>query len=177
MQKISRERKDTMTRMVWIWLHIALAGTWLGSQVFLALILPVLRRQLDASTYADVLHAIGVRLRWLGWMSIAGLVITGILNLGHLGYTWADAFNGHLWTGAFGRILMHKLGLVALIIVIMAVHDIWLGPKFTRQGVSTADDPDRERLRKWAAWLGRITVILTLVVFYLAVTLVRGGHP
>ncbi len=165
-----------MTRLVWIWLHITLAGIWLGSQVFLALIIPILRRRLDGPVYADILHAIGVRLRWLGWISIAGLVITGVLNLGHLGYTWADAFNGHLWTGAFGRVLMHKLGLVVLIIALMAVHDLWLGPKFTRR-LQSADDPDTEPLRKWAAWLGRITVILTLLVFYFAVTLVRGGHP
>src|SRR3990172_3953525 len=65
------------------WLHMLATVVWLGGLATLALlVLPTMRRTLDANAFADWLRAINQRLDPIGWFSLALLTVTGLLQMG-----------------------------------------------------------------------------------------------
>lgn len=135
------------------WLHVVAAMMWIGGMLFIALVLmPATRRLEDAALRARLIHTIGLRFRTVGWIAIAVLVATGVGNL------WHDP--ALLATGR----LRVKLGLVALSIVLSAVHDFDVGP---RAGAPGADP----RLRVRASWLARLNVLVVLLIVLLGASL------
>ncbi len=62
--------------------HVLAAVLWLGSMFFLALVgAPVLRRVEPPATRAALFRELGIRYRTLGWITLAVLLVTGVLNL------------------------------------------------------------------------------------------------
>lgn len=158
-----------------VWVHIVSAAVWIGGMVFIILVvIPVLRGSDYREIYTGVLHRIGVRFRLLGWVSLLMLTVSGVFNLLYRGYGVSDLQSGRLFQGEFGKILLHKLVLVAFALVISAVHDFWVGPKAT--GFSLRDPSSREslRFRRIASWLGRLNFVIALLIVALGVMLVRG---
>ncbi len=156
-------------------LHILAACVWIGGMVFLAAaVLPLLRRPAYQALALPLIHALGLRFRWIGWAALATLVGTGITNLSYRGYGWDQVRTGTVWQGWFGYTLAVKLVLVALILVIGAAHDIVIGPLATRQETDNPDSPRIRRLRRRAAWVGRVMLLLSVIVVILGVMLVRG---
>jgi len=164
-----------------IWLHIVAAGVWIGSMVFLgAAVAPVVRRPGREEIAPRLLEEVGLRYRAVGWLSLALLVLTGILNLGFRGYGWDAFLDGSLWRGPFGHTLLVKLLLVALLVAITLWHDVGVGPKATALLRSPNPDPEahrreRERLRRLAAGIGWAMLFLSLAIALLGVLLARGG--
>ena len=76
-------------------LHVLAALIWLGGMFFLGLVgAPVLRGVEPASLRQKLFHDLGLRFRAIGWICIAILLATGVVNL---------AFRGWLrWDGVFG---------------------------------------------------------------------------
>jgi copper resistance protein D len=143
--------------------------------VFLALVVVPITRRLEPRRLAVSLIAqSGRRFRWVGWVCLAVLILTGILNLTYRGFGWGDVWSGNIFAGAFGRTLGVKLFLVATLLMISIVHDFWLGPRATAVGQAAPDTLEALRLRRWASWLGRLNLLLALAVIALAVVLVRG---
>jgi copper resistance protein D len=156
-------------------LHILAACVWVGGMIFLAIVvLPILRQPGYRSVAVPLIQAAGVRFRWVGWMALGMLVLTGVANLSFRGYGWTLVRDGSAWQGWFGHTLAVKLILVAAIVVISAVHDLVLGPRFTRLAGEEPDLPAARRLRRQAAWIGRIVLLLSIAVVVLGVILVRG---
>ena len=136
------------------WLHVVSAIVWIGGMLFLALVLvPVTRRE-DPALRARLFHAVGVRFRTVGWITLGLLVATGLGNL------W---LNPYLWS--LPRFQL-KLGLVAVALLLAVVHDFVLGPRASRPGA----DPS-VRLR--ASWMARINVVVVLVIVLLGLSLLR----
>jgi putative copper resistance protein D len=158
-----------------VWLHILAAATWLGGMLFLALVVvPSLRRPEYQSMAAPFVHRLGVRFRWLGWLCLGLLILSGTFNLIYRGYGWDDLWSGRLWQGPFGQALGIKLFLVAVILVLSAMHDFRIGPRATALWQANPASPEAKRWRRQASWIGRLNLILALVVVALAVILVRG---
>ncbi|MFQ5795545.1 MAG: hypothetical protein ACE5JP_10915 [Candidatus Bipolaricaulia bacterium] len=68
-----------------VWLHILAAAIWIGGMVFLALILvPVTRRPEHRGIAVSLIHWTGVRFRWVGWICLGLLLLSGIFNLAYL---------------------------------------------------------------------------------------------
>ena len=156
-------------------LHILAACVWVGGMVFLAIVvLPILRQPGYRSIAVPLIQAAGIRFRWVGWMALGTLLLTGVANLGFRGYGWTQVPDGSAWQGWFGHTLAVKLILVAAIVVIGAVHDLVLGPRFTRLAGEQPDLPAARRLRWQAAWIGRVVLLLSVAVVVLGVILVRG---
>lgn len=159
-----------------VFLHIVSAIIWIGGMFFLILVLiPVLRKPEFRPLFPSLFHNVGLRYRLVGWISLALLIITGIFNLGYRGYGFGDLVSGRLFEGPFGRTLFMKLVTVALILMISAIHDFWLGPT---AGALLREDPLSPRglsMRRAAVMLGRLNFVLALLVVLLAVLLVRGG--
>ncbi len=156
-------------------LHILAACVWIGGMVFLALaVLPVLRRPAYQAVAVPLIHALGLRLRWIGWAALATLVATGVVNLSYRGIGWAQVRTGAAWQGWFGHVLALKLVLVALILVAAGAHDLLLGPLATRLANEHPDPARVRRIRRGAAWAGRGLLLLSVAVLVLGVMLVRG---
>lgn len=136
-------------------LHVMAAIVWVGGMLFLALVLvPIARRLDDAALRARLIHEVGVRFRVVGWLALGLLLLTGLGNL------WQRPYLLHVprfhW----------KLGLVLLALALAAVHDFILGPRAGRPGADPA-------LRRRAAWVARLNVVVVLAIVVLGVAL-RG---
>ena len=76
-------------------LHILAACIWVGGMIFLAFVmLPILRQPGFRSVTTPLIQAAGVRFRWVGWMVLGTLVVTGVTNLRFSGYGWAQVRDG-----------------------------------------------------------------------------------
>ncbi len=159
-----------------VWLHILAAITWIGGMVFLVLILvPVIRRPIYHGIASDLIQQAGRRFRWIGWICLGLLILSGTFNLAYRGFGWADLWSGRLWQGPFGRTLGIKLLLVSAILVLSVLHDFVVGPRAMVVWRANPGSPEALRLRQQAGWIGRINLLLALVVIALGVVLVRGG--
>jgi uncharacterized membrane protein len=159
-----------------VWLHVLAAALWVGGMLFLVLVVVPLLAHPDLRPHARLLVAeLGTRFRSVGWATLVTLVVTGVLNVAARFQAAGVLADPVWWAAPFGRRLAEKLGLVAVILVLSAVHDFWVGP---RAAALWQADPDGARTRRWraaAAWLGRLNLLLGLLVIALAVALVRGG--
>lgn len=158
-----------------VYIHILSAMVWVGGILFMVLVVvPLLRKKELKDKAALLVDKVGVQFRWVGWVSLILLLITGILLLGFRGYHWSDLWTGTIWQGSFGHILAVKLLFVALIYLISAIHDFYIGPKATELWQKEPDSPKVKILRKAASWIGRLNLIFALIVVFEAISLVRG---
>lgn len=104
-----------------LWLHIVAATVWIGGQLTVAMVIPVVRGHGALPT------VVGQRYQLIAWPAFAVLVITGILNVGNAGLQWSS-----LLDSAGGRTLVIKLGLVALSGVSAAIHAFVQAPRHDR---------------------------------------------
>jgi copper resistance protein D len=156
-------------------LHILAACVWIGGMVFLAAaVLPVLRRPAYQTVAVPLIHAVALQFRWIAWTALGLLVVTGIANVRARGYGWAEVRDGSVWRSGFGHILGIKVVLVALILIISAWHDLMAGPQFTRAALEDPHSRRARRLRRAAAWVGRLMLILSVAVVALGVMLALG---
>lgn len=153
--------------------HVLAAIVWLGGMVFFALAAPVLRSLEDDALRARLFDALGRRFRAVGWICIALLVATGMMQLRLRGWWGAGFWSWATLTGtALGRGLLRKLAMVLLMVVIQAAHDFWLGPAAGRAPPGSAE---ALRLRRSAAWLARVNTVAGALLVWFAVGLIRGG--
>jgi uncharacterized membrane protein len=160
--------------LVAVWLHLLSVTVWLGSMLFMALVLvPALRTRVDPRRCSELIGECGARLRTVAWIAFAVLLLTGIVQLGARGFAWRDLM-GRLWLGSSGAILALKLGAFLLVVALSALHDFWLGPRSTQAALADPQSPQAERWRRLASWMGRCNVLLGLLIVLLAVLYVRG---
>jgi uncharacterized membrane protein len=127
--------------------HVLSAMAWVGGQLMLSLlVLPVVRRRLDAASRAPLTREVGVR---FGIFTVAVFlplqVVTGIALAAHRGVTVGD-----LAEAGYGRTLGEKVILFALVLLVSALH-----------GVAVGRGQDRlARLLGIATLLGSVGVVL-----------------
>lgn len=157
-----------------VWLHVMAAITWIGGMLFLMLVaVPWLRRG-DRTQAARFLKETGPRLRNIGWICFAIVLVTGTFNLYVRGVRFESFADPDWRASGFGRAVLYKLGAFALVVVLSAVHDFVVGPRATDAVTSDPRSPRAARLRLWAVVLGRTNVVLALTLVALAVVIVRG---
>ena len=155
-------------------LHVLAALLWLGGMFFLALVGAPALRTLEPALRQRLFRDLGQRFRSVGWVSLALLLVTGVLNLHYKGWLhWDDTLgNAAFWRTPTGAALAWKLGAVAAMLLVQAVHDFALGPSSSR---AVAGSPEALRLRRRAALLARASALLGLVIVIAAVRVARGG--
>ncbi len=152
--------------------HIVAAMLWLGGMLFLAVVAAPELRRVDAELRRLLYQRLGERFRTVGWVCIALLLATGVLNLHYRGFLATGVLgNPAFWNTAFGRALALKLSMVGLMVVASALHDFWLGPAAGRVG---AGSPEAQRRNRLASWLARVNALAGLVLIYAAARLARG---
>jgi len=135
--------------IVSVWVHVMAATAWVGSMLFFAAVaVPVMR----APEALPLLRIVGRRYRVFGWIALGTLLVTGVSNLYFRGIRWALLTDRAFWSTEFGHALAWKLVFVGLVVGATLAHDAWR-----------------------SALLGRATLLLSLVVLFFAVQLVRGG--
>lgn len=158
-----------------VFLHILSAITWIGGMLFIVMVLaPLLRSEELRPVATRVLHVTGTKFKKIGWACFGLLIVTGFFNAlaryGYAGQTWGEW--GALIAG--NKVLMHKLYTVGLILVLSCVHDFHVGPAAVRAMRDSPDAPGTLRLRRAAAWMGRINLLFALFIIWWALRLVRG---
>jgi putative copper export protein len=116
-----------------LWVHVVAACIWIGGQVAVAAVIPLLRG-------AGLAAAVGRRYQQVAWPAFAALAVTGVINVGNAGLQWS-----HLLDSAAGRTLAVKLGLVAVSGAAAAVHAFVQAP--------------RGRSAAWSASLGNLSLL------------------
>jgi len=152
--------------------HVFAALLWLGGMFFLALVgAPVLRAVEPPELRALLFRRLGERFRTTGWIAIGVLLVTGTLNL-HFRGMLNMLGSGGFWATPYGTSLAWKLGAVAGMLIVQAVHDFHLGPAASRLVPGSAE---MLAARRRASWLARISAVLGVIVVIAAVRLARGG--
>jgi len=156
-----------------ITLHTLAALFWLGGMIFVALVgAPVLRQVEPAALRARIFDDLGRRFRTTGWIAVAVLIVTGIVNLRYHGVlAWSVLSQPRFWHTRFGTALAVKLVAVAVMLALQAVHDFVHGPQASR---AEPGSPDAARFRRRAALLARVNALVGLVLVLAAVRLPRS---
>ena len=152
-----------------VWVHLLAAVVWVGGMVFLSLVLvPVLKQDPFASQRGALIRAAAMRFRFVVWVAIAVLLMTGPLLALHRGILLADPAG---WPSIFSV----KLSLVILLLALTAAHDFWLGPRLSEilRKPDASRLNDERRLVAWASWLPRLSLLVALAVLAFAVALAR----
>jgi putative copper export protein len=109
-----------------LWIHILAASLWIGGQVIIALLIPLLRSQ------PALLATAARRYQQVAWTAYIVLIGTGLLNAHNAGITWSDLLHS-----ALGRTLLLKLGFVALSGLAAAIHAFVVAPRAGSSGPTT----------------------------------------
>lgn len=155
-------------------IHVFAALFWLGGMFFLAAVgAPVLRAVEPPELRTELFRRLGEQFRKSGWIAITVLLITGVLNLHFRGLLSTQTLgSGEFWSGRYGISLAWKLGAVAAMLIVQAIHDFSVGPA---AGRAVPGSPEMIALRRRAALLARFSAILGIIVVIAAVRLARGG--
>ena len=155
-------------------LHVLAAMFWLGGMFFLGIVgAPALRRVEPPELRQRLFSTLGLRFRALGWGAVGVLLATGVLSLRLRGWLAWDGVLGSraFWATGTGHALAWKLGFVATMIAVSAVHDFVLGP---RAGRAVPGTPEAAALRSRAAWAARFNALAAVGLVIAAVRLARG---
>jgi uncharacterized membrane protein len=150
-----------------LFFHIISAIFWIGGMLFITLVVaPFLQSMPDPKERSKVYQVVGKRFRFLGWIAIIILLITGPVVLYALyGISMPDIFLTSLHNTPIGKALSIKLTLVLIIVLSSLTHDFWLGPK-------ARNSPKYSLIAKI---FGRGNLVVALAIVIFAVILRAGG--
>jgi uncharacterized membrane protein len=163
-----------VTDAVSIWLHVLAATVWIGPQIFMFVAaIPAVRTVDDMRVRARVTRIMTSRFGWLGAGAVIVLLVTGLINLAQVdGYTTADLVSGDL---RFARVFWEKMVLVALAVVLVAVHVFVIGPRQLALAEQYhADAAEQRNLRRLSMALSGVGLAASLGALYLGAVL--GNH-
>ena len=160
--------------LVSVWLHILAAATWFGGMLFVALVVVPSLRKGDRAFAIKLLGDSGRRFRTVGWTCFAILFVTGCFNLFARGVSLYDFFDREWVTSPFGRAVVIKVSLFAVVLVLSLVHDYSIGPRAVAELERDPESAVAAKLRHRASIIGRLNALLAVTILALAVILVRG---
>ena len=146
-----------------VWLHIIGGAFWIGGMLFLPLVLlPGIKDHPDRK---NLLMATGLKFRFYGYIVLAMMFITGLLNIYLRGLSFS--FNFFIMT-RYGQLVELKIILFVLMITISLLHDLIVGRKAVEQ-------MENKNIKLIARWTGRLLLLIALVMAYIGVVISRGG--
>lgn len=160
---------------VWVlarWLHLLAAITWIGGMLFILLVLlPVVRPALKPDDRAVLVGRVGTRYGVISLVALIILLVTGYFNGERRHVDWTD-----LTATTYGTRLLVKLVLVALVVIITAVHT-WYGRRIVALAELPPDEKAsvsdvRRRLQIVSGVLSAVNLVLNLAVVWIAASLI-----
>jgi putative copper resistance protein D len=147
-------------------LHLIAAASWIGGLVSLALLLAAGRRN-QGLAWASLARCAAQRFSTLGIVGVGTLVATGTVNA----WILVGSIHALIVTG-YGRLLMFKLVVFAVMLMFAAINRLWLTP---RLAFSSENELQLKALRQLAR-NSVIEIALGLTIFVI-VGVLGTLHP
>ena len=156
------------------WIHITSAAIWVGGSLFIgAVFAPILKKMsLSVQERLQLMIKVGRRFNKIAIPSLIILIATGMYQA-HLVLQKSDI----LYETSYGNVLIIKMILVAGLIATYAIH-VRIIRKDIEDQIAANQIPEAQlqKLRKKIIILGEITVVLSVIILFLAALLNSGGE-
>ena len=156
------------------WIHITSAAIWVGGSLFIGVVFaPILKKMsMPVEERIQLMVQVGRRFNKLALPALFILIATGIYQA-HLVLQKSDI----LYETSYGHVLIIKMILVAALLVLYAVH-VRIIRKDVEDKIIAKEMPQEQlqKLRKKIIILGEVTVVLSVIILFLAAVLNAGGQ-
>ena len=155
------------------WIHITCAAIWVGGSLFIGVVFaPILKKMsMPIEERLQLMIKVGRRFNKLAVPALIILMVTGIYQ-SHLILQKSDL----LLESSYGNILVIKIILVVALIATFAIHVRVIRKDVEEKIMSKQISNDQlQVLRKKIIILGEITVVLSVIILFLAAVLNSGG--
>ena len=155
------------------WIHLVAAAIWVGGSLFIGIVFSPLLKTMTNSLQErmQIMIRVGKRFNKIAVPALLIMMATGL-------------YNSHLILGkpsilfetSYGQFLIIKIILVIVLVIIYAIHVRVIRKDVEEKIMSNQmSEPEIQQLRKKIIILGEITVVLSLVILFLASLLDPGG--
>ena len=156
------------------WVHITSAAIWVGGSLFIGVVFaPILKKMsLSVEERLHLMIKVGRRFNKIAVPALITLIVTGMYQA-HLVLQKSEI----LYDTSYGNVLIIKMILVAGLIATYAIH-VRIIRKDIEDQIAANQIPEAQlqKLRKKIIILGEITVVLSVIILYLASLLNSGGE-
>ncbi len=156
------------------WIHITSAASWVGGSLFIGVVFaPILKKMsMPVEERIQLMVQVGRRFNKLALPALFILIATGMYQA-HLVLQKSDI----LYETSYGHVLIIKIILVAALLVLYAVH-VRIIRKDVEDKIIAKEMPQEQlqKLRKKIIILGEVTVVLSVIILFLAAVLNAGGQ-
>jgi len=156
------------------WIHITCAAIWVGGSLFIGVVFaPILKKMsMPIEERLQLMIKVGRRFNKLAVPALIILMVTGMYQA-HLILQKSDL----LLESSYGNILVIKIILVVALIATFAIHVRVIRKDVEEKIMSKQISDDQlQVLRKKIIILGEITVVLSIIILFLAAVLNSGGQ-
>ena len=156
------------------WIHITCAAIWVGGSLFIGVVFaPILKKMsMPIEERLQLMIKVGRRFNKLAVPALIILMATGMYQA-HLILQKSDL----LLESSYGNILVIKIILVIALIATFAIHVRVIRKDVEEKIMSKQiSDEQLQVLRKKIIILGEITVVLSIIILFLAAALNSGGQ-
>tara|TARA_Y100000590_G_scaffold55282_1_gene57866 strand:- start:3482 stop:3982 length:501 start_codon:yes stop_codon:yes gene_type:complete len=156
------------------WIHITSAAIWVGGSLFIgAVFAPLLKKlSMPVEERLQLMIQVGRRFNKIALPALFILIGTGIYQA-HLVLQSSDI----LYESSYGHVLIIKMILVTVLLATYAVH-VRIIRKDVEEKIISKQMPQEQlqKLRKKIIILGEVTVVLSVIILFLAAVLDSGGQ-
>ncbi|MDC0159361.1 CopD family protein [Candidatus Nitrosopelagicus sp.] len=156
------------------WIHITSAAIWVGGSLFIGVVFaPILKKMsMPVEERIQLMVQVGRRFNKLAMPALFVLMATGMYQA-HLVLQKSDI----LYETSYGHVLIIKMILVAALVILYAVH-VRIIRKDVEDKIIAKQMPEDQlqKLRKKIIILGEVTVVLSVIILFLASVLNAGGQ-
>ena len=156
------------------WIHITSAAIWVGGSLFIGVVFaPILKKMsMSVQERLQFMIKVGRRFNKIAVPSLIILIATGVYQA-HLILQKTDM----LYETGYCNVLIIKIILVAALVITYAVHVRIIRKDVEDQIMNNEiPEPQLQKLRKKIIVLGEITVVLSVIILFLAAVLNSGGE-
>lgn len=155
-----------------MWAHLVAASIWVGGSIFIGIVLaPLLKTMSDTMEgRLSIMIRVGRKFNTIAVPSLIILMATGIYNSSNLLHN-----PSMILSTTYGQVLVVKVALVIVLLVTFAIH-----VRLIRTGVEKKIEAGQfsedlvQKLRSKIIALGRITVIVSVAILFMAALLHSG---
>jgi len=156
------------------WIHITSAAIWVGGSLFIGVVFaPILKKMsMPVEERIQLMVQVGRRFNKLAMPALFILIATGMYQA-HLVLQKSDI----LYETSYGHVLIIKMILVAALVLLYAVH-VRIIRKDVEDKIIAKQMPQEQlqKLRKKIIILGEVTVVISVIILFLAALLNAGGQ-
>ena len=156
------------------WIHITSAAIWVGGSLFIGVVFaPILKKMsMPVEERIQLMVQVGRRFNKLAMPALFILIATGMYQA-HLVLQKSDI----LYDTSYGHVLIIKMVLVAALLITYAVHVRIIRKDVEDKIIAKQISQEKlQKLRKKIIILGEVSVVLSVIILFLASVLNSGGQ-